>query len=77
MRINNQMKPIPQWRRWWRRYSTWLALAVPALTGLREAMPSLQALIPLVQYKWIVGVLGFVIVFATNIHQKSMSGRKP
>lgn len=72
-----EMKPIPQWRRWWRRYSTWLALALPAMTVLRDALPSLQELIPLGQYKWIVGVLGFVIVIATNIHQNSVSGPKP
>lgn len=71
------MKPIPQWRRWWLRYSTWLALALPAMTVLRDALPSLQELIPLGQYKWIVGVLGFAIVIATNIHQKRVSGPKP
>lgn len=71
------MKPIPQWRRWWRRYSTWLALALPAMTVLRDAMPSLQELIPLGQYKWIVGLLGFVIIIATNIKQKSVSGDRP
>lgn len=71
------MKLVPSWKRWWKRYSTWLALALPALTVLRDAMPSLQDLIPLGQYKWIVGALGFVIVIATNIHQNSVSGKKP
>lgn len=70
------IKPIPQWRRWWRRYSTYLALALPALTVLRDALPSLQELIPLGQYKVLVGVLGFVIVIATNIHQNSVSGKR-
>lgn len=68
------MKPIPQWRKWWRRYSTWLALSLPAMTVAREALPNLQELIPLPQYKLIAGVLGFVIVIAINIKQNSMSG---
>jgi hypothetical protein len=71
------MKPIPQWRRWWRRYSTWLALSLPAMTALRDALPSLQELIPLAQYKLIIGALGFAIVIATNIHQNKVSGDKP
>jgi hypothetical protein len=70
------MKPIPQWRRWWRRYSTWLALSLPAMTALRDALPSLQELIPLAQYKLIIGALGFAIVIATNIHQNKVSGDK-
>lgn len=68
------MKLIPQWRKWWRRYSTWLALALPAMTVAREALPNLQELIPLPQYKLIAGVLGFVIVIAMNIKQQSVSG---
>ena len=68
------MKPIPQWRKWWRRYSTWLALSLPAMTVAREALPNLQELIPLPQYKLIAGVLGFVIVIAMNIKQEKVSG---
>lgn len=68
------MRPILQWRRWWRRYSTWLALALPALTVAREALPNLQEIIPLEQYKLIAGVLGFLIVLAVNIKQNSVSG---
>lgn len=65
---------IPQWKKWWRRWSTWLALTLPAMTVAREALPNLQDLIPLPQYKLIAGVLGFVIVIAMNIKQNSVSG---
>jgi len=68
------LKIIPQWRKAWRRYSTWLALSLPALTGLRDAVPSLQELIPLPQYKVIVGILGFLVVVAVHIKQNSVSG---
>jgi hypothetical protein len=68
------MKLIPNWKKSWRRYSTWLALALPAMTVAREALPNLQDLIPLPQYKLIAGVLGFAIVVAMNIKQKSVSG---
>lgn len=64
------------WRKWWKRYSTWLALALPALTVAREALPNLQELIPLPQYKLIAGVLGFVIVIAVHIKQNSLSEDK-
>lgn len=72
-----KIRLVSIWRRWWLRYSTYLALSLPAMTVLRDAMPSLQELIPLGQYKWIVGVLGFAIVVATNIHQNRVSGPKP
>lgn len=68
------MKPIPEWRRWWRRYSTWLALAIPILVTLREALPELKELIPIDAYKYISGGLGFAVVIATNIKQQSVSG---
>lgn len=71
------VKPVPTWRLWWKKYSTWLSLSIPALTIAREALPSLQEVIPLDTYKIIAGVLGFVIVIAVNIRQKSVSGEVP
>jgi hypothetical protein len=68
------MKPIPQWRLWWRRYSTWLALAIPILAGLREALPELREIIPIEAYKYISGGLGFAVVIAMQIRQRSVSG---
>ena len=68
------MKPIPQWRLWWRRYSTWLALAIPILAGLREALPELREVIPIEAYKYISGGLGFAVVIAMQIKQRSVSG---
>lgn len=68
------MKPIPQWRLWWRRYSTWLALAIPILAGLREALPELREVIPIEAYKYISGGLGFAVVIAMQIRQRSVSG---
>lgn len=71
------MKPIQHWRRWWRRYSTWLALAIPIMMALREALPELREVIPLGAYKYISGGLGFAVVIAMNIKQKSVSGDQP
>jgi len=62
------------WRKWWKRYSTYLSLALPALTIAREALPNLQEVIPLAQYKLIIGLLGFLIVIAVNIKQNAVSG---
>lgn len=70
------MKPIPQWRLWWRRYSTWLALAIPILAGLREALPELREIIPIEAYKYVSGSLGFAVVIAMQIRQRSVSGDK-
>lgn len=68
------MRPIPTWRRWWRRYSTWLALAIPALGYAREALPQLQEIIDPHAYKVISGLLGFAVVIAVHIRQDSVSG---
>jgi hypothetical protein len=70
------MKLIPQWRRFWLRYSTWLALAIPVLGALREALPELREVIPLDAYKYISGGLGFAVVIAMQIKQNSVSGEK-
>lgn len=69
-----KISAIPQWRRWWRRYSTWLALAIPILAGLREALPELREVIPIEAYKYISGGLGFAVVIAMQIRQRSVSG---
>lgn len=68
------MRPIPQWRRWWRRYSVWLALAIPGLAAAREALPQLQEIIDPQAYKVISGLLGFAVVIAMHIKQDSVSG---
>lgn len=65
---------IRNWRKLWRRYSTWLALAIPLLAGLREALPELREIIPVEAYKYISGALGFAVVVAMQIKQKSISG---
>lgn len=72
------MRPIliPQWRKCWRRYSTWLALAIPVLGCIREALPELREVIPLDAYKYISGGLGFAVVIAMQIKQNSVSGDK-
>lgn len=68
------IKPVPTWRKWWKRYSTYLSLSLPALTIAREALPNLQEVIPLAEYKLIIGLLGFLIVIAVNIKQNAVSG---
>jgi len=69
-----KIKVIPQWRRWWLRYSTWLALAIPILAGLREALPELREIIHPDVYQYISGFLGFAVVIAMQIKQRSVSG---
>jgi hypothetical protein len=68
------MQLIPQWKLFWRRYSTWLALAIPVLMALREALPELKEVIPIGAYKYISGGLGFAVVVVMNIKQQSVSG---
>lgn len=65
---------VPSWRRCWRRYSTWLALAIPILMACREALPELKEVIPIEAYKYISGCLGFAVVVAMQIKQRSVSG---
>lgn len=70
------MQLIPHWKKAWRRYSTWLALLIPLLAALREALPELREVIPLETYKYISGGLGFAVVIAMQIKQRSVSGEK-
>lgn len=72
--LKKHVRPIHNWRCWWRRYSTWLALAIPILAGLREALPELREIIPIEAYKYISGGLGFAVVIAMQIRQSSVSG---
>jgi predicted membrane chloride channel (bestrophin family) len=68
------MQLIPQWRKWWRRWSTWLALMIPILAMAREALPELREIIDPQLYKVISGCLGFAVVVAMQIKQHSVSG---
>jgi hypothetical protein len=68
------MQPVPYWRKWWKRWSTWLALLIPLLAILREALPELKEVISIEAYKGMSAFLGFAIVVATQIKQKSVSG---
>lgn len=64
---------IPNANQWWKRYSTWLALSLPALAVAKDAIPALQGVIPDDAYRTITGVLGFVIVLAVHIKQASLN----
>lgn len=65
--------PVENWRNWHKKWSTWLMAAIPLITGLREALPALQELIPGPEYKLLMGVLGFVAIIASQIKQQSIA----
>lgn len=67
------MQLIPQWRKWYKRWSTWLLACIPFITIAREAMPEIKELIEPEYYKAIMAILSFVILFALQIKQKSVS----
>lgn len=68
------MQLIPNWRNWWRRYSTWLLAAGGTLTTLQAQLPAIQQYLPDGQYKAIMIGL-FVLTFvAVHMPQPSVSG---
>lgn len=68
------MKLVPNWRNWWRRYSTWLLAAGGLLTTVQSAMPSIQQYLPDGTYKLIMVGLFVAIFVAVHIPQPSVSG---
>jgi hypothetical protein len=73
------MKLIPQWKLWWKRWSTWLLslIAGLSLNDLTGFMPSIQQYIPEDRYKAIMLGLSLLTFVALHIPQKSLAGGKP
>lgn len=65
---------IPQWKKCWRRYSTYLILAIPALEAAREFLPQVHELISPELYKTISAFLAIAAFIAIQIKQNSVSG---
>lgn len=65
---------IPQWKKFYKRWSTWLLGLIPFLTALRDFIPTLQQYIPLEQYKMLMIIIPFVVFIALQIKQHSVSG---
>lgn len=72
------MKLIPQWRKCWRRYSTWLLTAIGAisLNDISGFMPSIQQYMDPDVYRLSMIVLSVATLVAINIKQDSVSGGK-
>lgn len=68
------MKLIPQWKKCWRRYSTYLILAIPVLDAAREFLPQVREVISPDLYKSISAVLAIAAFIAIQIKQNSVSG---
>lgn len=67
------MALIPQWKLCWKRYSTYLILAIPTLEAARAFMPEIQELIGPEAYKMISGGLAIAAFIAIQIKQNSLS----
>lgn len=68
------MELIPQWRAWYKRWSTWLLASAGALSGLMTFMPSVQEFIDPETYKIIMLGLSAATFIALQIKQQSVSG---
>lgn len=68
------MQLIPQWRKWYKRWSTWLLACIPTLTAAREFMPELKDLIDPDLYKATLVFLSIAVFFALQVKQNSVSG---
>lgn len=68
------MELIPQWRAWYKRWSTWLLASAGVLSGLMSFMPSIQEYIDPADYKMIMLGLSVATFLALQIKQNSVSG---
>lgn len=65
---------IPQWKKFYKRWSTYLLGLIPLVTAAREFAPTLQDYIPLEQYKTLMVILSVAAFVALQIKQHSVSG---
>lgn len=68
------MELIPNWRAWYKRWSTWLLASAGVLSGLMTFMPSVQEYIEPETYKMIMLGLSVATFFALHVKQDSVSG---
>lgn len=71
------MKLIPQWRRWWRRHSTWILAASGALGAAVQFMPQVREYIDPETYNKVMLVLLPLTFVVLHIKQDTVSGDKP
>lgn len=65
---------IPQWKKFYKRWSTWLLGLIPLITATRDFFPTLQDYIPLEWYKGLMIVLSVAAFIALQIKQQTVSG---
>lgn len=75
----NEMTLIPQWKLFYKRWSTWLLLLLGSinLNDLLGVLPSIQQYMDPDVYRYMMIGLPFLIIIVTNIRQNSLSGPKP
>lgn len=73
------MQLIPQWRAWYKRWSTWLLIILGGvnLNDILGWLPSVQQYIDPTVYRYTMVGLSLAVIIVTNIRQKSVSGPKP
>lgn len=65
---------IPQWKLCWKRWSTYLILAIPVLDAARDFLPQVQEVISPDLYKRVSAGLAIAAFIAIQIKQNSVSG---
>ncbi len=70
------MELIPQWKKWWKRWSTWLLLILGSinLNDLLGVLPSIQQYMDPQVYRYMMIAMPLLIIVVTNIRQNSVSG---
>lgn len=67
------MELIPNWKAWYKRWSTWLLASAGILTALMTFMPTIQEYIEPGAYKMIMLGLSIATFISIQIKQNSVS----
>lgn len=67
------MKLIPQWKKWWKRYSVQLLALIPLITIARDQLPMLQGMMSPSAYSYTMAGLAIAATLAMQVKQASVS----
>lgn len=67
------IKPVENWRYWYKKWSFWVISMIPVITAARESFPELKEFIGPEPYKWGMCALAVMAFVASQIKQQAIA----